>query len=205
MSDELLELLSDLGLPALVLVIGLGALGVPLMPASLMVMVSGTLVVSEELAPVATALTCLVTAVTADNLGFLLGRALGRRLPEGRKDGNMDLARRYLETRGGSAVFFSRWLVAPLGPALNLVAGAGDMPWRRFLGWGLAGETVWVTLYMGMGAAFAPMIPAISAVSGNITGLLACVVIAAIAWQMLRRRRRRVRAARNWTSGPDAR
>ncbi|WP_417721296.1 DedA family protein [Salipiger sp.] len=184
LSDTLLGLLPTLGLPALALVVALGTLGVPLMPASLMVLVAGTLVAAGELPLAATVATCLVTAVAVDNLGYLIGRAARQRF-RALDNAAMRQAETLLAERGGPAVFLTRWLLAPLGPPLNLVAGASGFPWRRFVLWDLAGETLWVTGYLSLGAAFAPFIPDIASLSGNLTGALACMVIAWIVWRGL--------------------
>lgn len=193
MSDTLLALLPMLGLPALALVVGLGALGVPMMPASLMVLVAGTLVAAEELPLTATAATCLVTAIAADNAGFMIGRTVRARTSS-KRSAAMDHAQDYLDKRGASAVFFTRWLLAPLGPPLNIVAGASGMCWRRFAAWDIAGEIVWVGGYLTLGAAFAPFIPEIAELTGNVTWALACLVIAALALRVLRRQARRHRS-----------
>ena len=62
MSETLLAALPSLGLPVMSLVIALGALGVPMMPASLMLLVSGTLVAAGDLPLIGAALTALLTA-----------------------------------------------------------------------------------------------------------------------------------------------
>lgn len=193
MKDTLLAALPELGLPVLAAVIAMGALGVPMMPASLLLLVSGTLVAAGELPLMATAATALIAAVIAavsfDNLGFVLGRVARERVL-GRRNAAMDQAQSLLRRRGGVAVFLSRWLLAPLGPAMNLIAGAGQMRWRRFFVWDLAGELVWVSGYLSLGAAFAPFVPQIADLAGNLTGLLACLAIAWLAWRLLKRSHR---------------
>ena len=48
----------------------------------------------------------------------------------------------------------SRWLVAPIGPTLNYVAGISGFNWKRFILWDVLGEMVWVGLYVGIGMLF---------------------------------------------------
>ncbi len=68
----------------------------------------------------------------------------------------MGKATGYLRDRGALAVFLSRWLFSPLGPYVNFAGGAARLDWGRFTWAGIAGETVWVALYVGLGA-FLPM------------------------------------------------
>ena len=42
---------------------------------------------------------------------------------------------------GGAGVFFSRWLVTPLGPWINLASGAAAYSWLRFTLWDFLGES----------------------------------------------------------------
>ncbi|MCR8547154.1 VTT domain-containing protein [Salipiger sp. P9] len=186
MSETLLAALPSLGLPVLALVISLGALGVPMMPASLMLLVSGTLVAAGDLPLLPTAATALTAALLSDNLGYALGRGARGRVLD-RRGAVLDQAHRLLRRRGDVAVFLSRWLFAPLGPPMNLLAGAAEMRWRRFLLWDLAGEIVWVSGYMALGASFAPFVPQIADMAGNLTALLACLAVAWLALMLLRR------------------
>ncbi|MBN9886462.1 DedA family protein [Salipiger abyssi] len=189
MSETLLAALPSLGLPVLALVIGLGALGVPMMPASLMLLVAGTLVAAGDLPLLPTAATALSAAFLSDNLGYALGRGARGSVLD-RRSAALVQAQTLLHRRGAVAVFLSRWLFAPLGPPMNLIAGAAGMRWRRFLLWDFAGEIVWVSSYMTLGAGFAPFVPQISDMAGTLTWLFACLAVAWLSWRMLRRRQR---------------
>lgn len=187
-SDTVLALLPELGLPILGGTVLLASLGVPMLPGSLMVLVAGTLAAAGELPLVATILTVLCAAMLGDQIGFLIGRLFGPKLA-GRKDPTTARALALLAARGPMAVFLTRWLIAPLGPAMNIVAGAGGLAWPRFLLADLAGEIVWSTGYMALGASFAPFIPQIAELSTDITTLLAALAVALAAGVLLRRHR----------------
>lgn len=187
-SDTMLALLPELGLPVLGGTIMLAALGVPMMPASLMLLVAGTLAAAGELPVLATALTALLAALAGDQLGYLLGRLFGTRITR-REDATTRRALALLAARGPMAVFLSRWLIAPLGPAMNVAAGAGGLSWPRFFIADLAGEIVWASGYLALGASFAPFIPQISELSKDITTLLAALAVALAAAVLLRRHR----------------
>ena len=49
------------------------------------------------------------------------------------------------------------------------------------------GEIVWVSGYMALGASFAPFVPQIADMAGNLTALLACLAVAWLALMLLRR------------------
>lgn len=187
-SDTVLALLPELGLPVLGGTVMLASLGVPMLPASLMVLVAGTLAAAGELPVIATALTALCAALLGDQLGFWLGRLLGPRVAQ-RTDTTTERAIALLAARGPMAVFLSRWLIAPLGPAMNVVAGAGGLSWQRFTLADFAGEMVWASSYMALGASFAPFIPQIAELSSDVTTLLAALAVALAAGVMLRRHR----------------
>jgi membrane-associated protein len=70
------------------------------------------------------------------------------------------------------AVFFSRWLVSPLGPYVNLIAGSTRYGWGRFTAAAIAGETVWAGLYVGTGYSFAGDIEAASQALGSALGMV---------------------------------
>ena len=61
------------------------------------------------------------------------------------------------------------------GLLANFAAGAADYPWARFTIWGIAGEAVWVGLYIGLGYGFAGNIQAASDMAGSVLGILAGV------------------------------
>ena len=103
-----------------------------------------------------------------------------------------------LPTRGGVGVFLSTWAVAPLGPWVNLVAGAAGMRWARFTAWDAAGEAIWVAGYVGLGYALGARLPALVELVGDWAGLVSSAAITLILGTMLLRaalRHRRERRA----------
>lgn len=187
MDEGLLELLPLYGLPVLGLVVAAGCFGLPV-PASLLMLVAGSFAAAGDFDPGSVFATCLGGALLADNLGYLLGRVGGAALA-GRLAPGLAAAQALLAARGGLAIFLSRWLVTPLGAPVNLLAGAARMPWRRFLLFDLAGEVLWVVLYLGLGAAFSGIIVDLAAVLANATAAAAFAVLAAgLGWLLWRHR-----------------
>ena len=92
----------------------------------------------------------------------------------------MERARAMVDKYGGLSVFFSTWAVAPLGPYVNIAAGAGGLSRWRFTLWDAAGEAIWVAFYVLMGFAFASEITSLSDILSNASGFVAAGVLTLI-------------------------
>ncbi|MGE0232848.1 MAG: DedA family protein [Flavobacteriaceae bacterium] len=171
------------GLQVVFIVSFLSCLAVPL-PASLVFMAAGTYAATGELSVGGVWLAGLLGAVLGDNTGYLLARAAGNIGPVARflarRDAAMARAREYQDRHGRTGIFLSRWLVSPLGPAVNAVAGLGNYPWPRFFAYELAGEIVWVTIYGALGYFFSASAQAVADIAG--TAVLLILSIAAAVW-----------------------
>ncbi|MBY6200754.1 DedA family protein [Maritalea mobilis] len=179
MTEDILALVPVYGLVVLGVGTFLSCLALPV-PSSLLMLSAGGFAVSGDLVLWQAAAAALTGAILGDQLGYYIGRAGGRyaasasRSP--RRAQLMEKARRQIIDNGGWAVFFSRWLVSPLGPYVNFAAGAAGLRWIRFTRAGVAGELVWVTVYVGLGAVFADNIVVLGELLGDVTGLLAALV-----------------------------
>ena len=134
-------------------------------------------------------------SLVGESIGYLLGWRFGDRLRRSRLgrrlgEGNWARADRFLNGRGGRAVFAARF-VAVVHALLPVVAGTVRMPYRRFIGWAAAGSLTWSMLYVGVGAAAG----ASWREYGDRLGLagyvvLAALLAAALLARTIRRRRR---------------
>ncbi|MDQ2089098.1 DedA family protein [Marimonas arenosa] len=177
MSEALFQLLAAHGVPLLALTTLASCLALPV-PSSLMMLAAGAFAASGDLGLATTATAALIGALIGDQLGYLVGRRGQARLDRlitayPRRAAVLTRARGLLQRRGGIGVFLSRWLFSPLGPYVNFAAGAAGVTWARFTFWGAAGEIVWVSLYVGLGYAFADNLAAAAEFSSDISGLLA--------------------------------
>lgn len=185
MSDYLLSLLTDYGAAALALTTFLSCLALPV-PASLAMLAAGGFVAAGDLGPAATFAAAFGGAVLGDQAGYGIGLRFGsagldRLAARPKRGALLRKAVDDLNRRGVPLVFLSRWLFSPLGPYVNFAAGATRLSWRRFTFGGVTGEAVWVGLYVGLGAAFAQSMDAISDILGSLSGLLAAIAVAAAA------------------------
>ena len=190
LTDQLLAALSQYGLPMLFGVTAIAAVGVPL-PISLVLVAAGSFVELGEMKLWQVIIVASAAAVLGDQIGYALGRWGGHRVlarMKRRKNGAAKTAQAqaFAKRWGGAGIFFSRWLVTPLGPWLNLTSGIAAYPWSRFLCWDVLGELLWVIIYVVLGRIFSDRIQALVEVLGNlgwvIVGLIATLILG---WQLM--------------------
>jgi membrane protein DedA with SNARE-associated domain len=173
------------GLPVLFAAILLAAIGTPL-PATLLLLTAGAFVAHGELNLwwVVGLATC--AAVLGDQLGYGIGRWGSQRLITrlsrwGGGASRMAQAQQVAARWGGAGVFFSRWLLTPIGPVVNLTSGIARYPWPTFFCVDVAGEVLWVCMYVMLGRIFSDQVQTLSSALGNVTwvvvGLLAMIVL----------------------------
>ncbi len=101
-------------------------------------------------------LVVIAGALIGESVGFALGRWFGPRIRAsrlGRRIGERHWARaeRYLDRRGGIAVFVSRFLPV-LHSLIPLTVGMSTMTYRRFISWTLPACVIWASAYVSVGA-----------------------------------------------------
>lgn len=104
---------------------------------------------------VALALTVIVGAIIGESIGFGIGRWFGPHILHsrlGRRIGEENWARaqRYLDRRGGPAVFISRFLPV-LHSLIPLTVGMSTMRYRKFIAWTLPACVIWAFSYVTVG------------------------------------------------------
>src|SRR6266542_7097332 len=188
---QLLAALSLYGLPLLFGVIVVAAAGIPL-PISLMLVAAGSFAELGQLKLWQVIAISSAAAVLGDQIGYALGRWGGRRLASRiarRKNGVARIAQAeaFAKRWGGAGIFFSRWLVTPLGPWLNLTSGMAAYPWTLFFFWDLIGEVLWVVLYVTLGKFFSGRVQALVEILGNLAWVIVGLILAVIlGWHLLR-------------------
>src|SRR5918993_469106 len=98
----------------------------------------------------------VIGALLGESIGFWLGRYLGPRIRHSRLgrrigDRNWERSERYLQRRGGVAIFVSRFLPV-LHSLVPLTVGMSGYPYRRFLAWTVPACILWSTLYVTVAA-----------------------------------------------------
>jgi membrane-associated protein len=126
-----------------------------IVPGDTIVIVAGT-AVSSVWEGVALGVAVVIGALIGESIGFALGRFLGPRIRAsrlGRRIGEKNWARseRYLQRRGGVAIFLSRFLPV-LHSLVPLTVGMSGYRYRRFLAWTTPACIVWAGLYISVAA-----------------------------------------------------
>ncbi|MCI2398226.1 DedA family protein [Aliiroseovarius subalbicans] len=207
MSETVFALVTSYGVYVIFASAFLSCLALPI-PTSLMMLSGGAFVTTGDLTLWQVIAAAYAGAVIGDQAGFAIGRFGGTPLVERiartpARHAVLERARKLVDRYGGGGVFFSTWLFAPLGPWVNFVAGATGLGWARFALWDILGETVWVSVYVGLGMVFASQVSAVADVMGNVVGFLAALAVAggAAVWirgalRQQRERRATAKAAR---------
>jgi membrane-associated protein len=198
MGDQVLAALSQYGSPVLFAAVMVAAIGVPL-PVTLLLVVTGSLI-SQGVMNFWWAIGIASTgSILGDQIGYAIGRWGGTRLISkciALLGGRERLAQAEAKARrwGGWGVFFSRWLVSPLGPWINFASGIAEYSWFRFAVWDVLGEVLGVVIFIMLGRAFSDRILELDAVLGDFTWALVALVVALVLgwkiWTAVRNRRR---------------
>ena len=125
-----------------------------IVPGDTIVLVAST-AVGGVVEYIALAIAVIVGALVGESIGFALGRwfgphilhsRVGRRLGEE----NWTRAQRYLDRRGGPAVFISRFLPV-LHSLIPLTVGMSTMRYRKFMAWTTPACVIWAFAYVTVG------------------------------------------------------
>jgi membrane-associated protein len=178
---------SNLGylLPAL---IGLESMGVP-SPGETAMVLAAVLASQGKLQIWLVIVIGVASAIIGDNIGYLLGRKLGRDVLvapgpfQQRRLTVIAAGDRFYARHGPKAVFFGRW-VALVRIAAAWLAGINHMRFREFFFWNALGGITWgITFglagYFG-GAAAARVITRFGVIAAIVLGVVLVVAVAAI-------------------------
>jgi membrane-associated protein len=145
----LIEIPAHLGYLALAGLVGVESMGVPV-PGETALITAAVLARSGRFDITAVIAVAAAAAIVGDNIGYVIGRAGGRRLLE--HPGPLEHHRRrliekgepFFARHGAKAVFLGRWF-AGLRIAAAWLAGVNRMHWAVFLFWNALGGIAWAT------------------------------------------------------------
>ncbi len=135
-------------LPAL---IGLESMGIP-SPGETALVLAAVLASQGKLDIVLVIVIASASAIVGDNIGYFLGRKLGRDVLTGpgplraRRVNVMNTGDRYFKQHGSKTVFIGRW-IALIRFAVAWLAGINHMRFRTFFFWNALGGITWATAY----------------------------------------------------------
>ena len=194
MHYSIASLLHSYGYVFIAVLVGMESLGIPL-PGETALITGAAYAASGHLRIALVIVAAAAGAILGDNIGYWIGHRGGHALIRryGRllhvDDAKLSKLRGYFDSHGAKTVFFGRF-IALLRTWAALFAGAGDMPYKRFMIYNALGGIVWAAGYGTLGFLFGKNLPALEHILGRATWLLALlVVVIAVSVWMVRRRR----------------
>ncbi|MBV9006674.1 MAG: DedA family protein [Solirubrobacterales bacterium] len=189
----IISISSGLGylLPA---IIGLESMGVP-SPGETALVLAAVLASQGKLQIEFVILIGIVSAIVGDNIGYLLGRRLGREVLEApgpfyrRRLMVIRSGDRFFKRHGPKAVFLARW-IALVRFAAAWLAGINRMPFKTFFFWNALGGITWGITY-GLVGYFGGHAAAHVLAQAGVVGavVLGALVIGAYVYVKIRERR----------------
>ena len=181
---------------ALPAIIGLESMGIP-SPGETALILAAVLASQGKLQIWLVIVIASASAIAGDNLGYLLGRKLGRRVltaegpMQARRIEVIDAGDRFFEKHGPKAVFIGRW-IALVRFAVAWLAGIDRMPFGEFFVYNALGAITWATAY-GLVGFYAGKAAADAITKYGVYAAIALVVliVAFVAWRVIRERRRK--------------
>jgi membrane protein DedA with SNARE-associated domain len=173
----------------------LEAIGAPL-PGESAVLISAGAAAAGQLDIRAVFLTAFAGAVLGDNIGYLIGRRLGRPAVArygarfGATDANLAKVEGVIARRGAVMVVFARFFVI-LRQLNGIVAGTSGMRWTTFLAANVVGAALWVGFWSTIAYRFGKsvdILPFILHHLALVAAVLVLALIAALAYIRLRQR-----------------
>ncbi len=146
---------ANLGYLALFLIVAGESAGLPI-PGETSILIGGALSARGELDLPLVWLFAASGAIIGDNIGYLIGRFLLRKILTGtgrlahRLERSVERSEVFFRRHGGKTVFFGRWL-----PVLRVtaawMAGASHMEWRKFAIFNALGGIGWAVTISSLG------------------------------------------------------
>jgi membrane-associated protein len=187
----------NVGLPLVFLLIAIETMGIPV-PGETALITAGIVASRGHLPIEAVIAVAAAAAILGDNVGFALGRRLGRRVLTApgpllhHRRRVVAVGEPFFDRHGPKAVFLGRW-VTGLRITAAWMAGVTRMSWPTFLFWNALGGIAWATS-IGLLAYFvghsAEKFIHLAGIGGAVVVVLAGVAL----WFALRLRRRRAEA-----------
>jgi membrane protein DedA with SNARE-associated domain len=192
-----LDVAQTVGLPVVFALIAIETMGIPV-PGETALITAAIVASRGRLSIEAVIAVAAAAAIIGDNVGFAIGRKLGRRLLTApgpllhHRRRTIAIGEPFFDRHGPKAVFLGRW-VTGLRITAAWMAGVTRMSWPTFVFWNALGGIAWATS-IGLLAYFvghsAEKIIRLAGLGGA-----AAVVLGGIAiWLVLRIRRRRTEA-----------
>lgn len=167
------------GILFLILFCETGLVVTPFLPGDSLLFIAGALsaLPTNELNVHLMVLLLVIAAITGDALNYTIGRRFGEKLfsnPNSKlfRRHYLDKTHAFYERHGGKTIVLARFvpIVRTFAP---FVAGMGQMSWRYFATYNIAGALLWVLLFTYAGFCFGDL----PVVQGNLKLLIIAIIL----------------------------
>ncbi len=135
-----------------------GLVVTPLLPGDSLIFAAGALAGGGYLNVLIVYLVLLAAAIIGDSVNYMIGRKLGEKAFANEnskifKKAYLDRTKRFYEKYGGKTIILARFvpIVRTFAP---FVAGVGEMSYKTFISYNIAGAFLWVTIFTFLGYFF---------------------------------------------------
>lgn len=192
MTETVLALVPDYGVFLVFGVVLLACLAVPL-PASVLVLTSGSFAAAGDVSLVTVFFAATVAYILGDQLAYALARNLGPSVlgffeRSERTAPVVQKSKALLQRRGALAVLISHTILSPTCPYVSYLSGAGGLNWRSFTVAAIPGALIWAAMYVGLGYAFASQLEQVATILSNFFGVVLAGAVAVASVVLLMRR-----------------
>jgi membrane-associated protein len=162
------------------------------LPGDTLLLAVGVLASQGKLELIPAIIVCCIAAILGDTAGYHIGKHLGRRLFNRPNSlifnaRHIERARKFYNRHGGKTIFIARYL-AFIRTFAPTVAGAGEMPYRKFIFYNVAGGITWVVSLTLLGYFIGDVIPNIDLILFAAMGIILLFTPILAFWQARRRR-----------------
>jgi membrane-associated protein len=191
---SIVDVAENIGYPLVFALIAIETMGVPV-PGETALITAGIVASRGRLEIEIVIALAAAAAILGDNVGFAIGRKLGRQLLTApgpllhHRRKVLSVGEPFFDRHGPKAVFLGRWITG-LRITAAWMAGANRMSWPTFLFWNALGGIAWATS-IGLLAYFVGHTAERIAHYAGLGGAVAVVVGGIALWLVLRARRRR--------------
>ncbi len=153
-----------------------GLVILPFLPGDSLLFAAGALAAGGSLDVTLLFLVLAVAAILGDTVNYALGRRIGQRAFSGKvrflKQEHLERTHAFYAKYGGKTIVLARFvpIVRTFAP---FVAGVGEMSYRWFVTWNVAGGLLWTGLFLAAGYLFGN----IPAVKANFTLVILAIIV----------------------------
>ncbi|MBN2027561.1 MAG: DedA family protein [Actinobacteria bacterium] len=139
--------------------------------------------------------TSVMAALLGDNVGYFIGRRMGRGVKERYDEGShvhrgMERSQGFFDRYGGITVLFGR-MISGIDAFIPVTAGMNGMPHWRYMAYDVPGTMLWSGIFSALGYFFGEnwrtIDKVINALGWGMLGILALIVVIVL---LIRRRRK---------------